>query len=322
MTTLFITRGLPGSGKTYWARQYLAERQRGTVIRLNRDDLRRMGLPTGYGAPEPTPERAVTVIRDSALSALLAGGIDVICDDTNLRGKWVQGLLRIADGAGAVVEFVDFTEVPLELCIERDAGRHGVERVGEEVIRLMHRKFLAQHKGRVFPVPVLPGEAGLDVVPYVPRPDTPKVFLCDLDGTVALLNGRDPYDESCVSGDVPNHPVVETVRALVASGLRPVFMSGRTEACREATAEWLITHVVRPVFMVKPHEHTTASQWVDLYMRQVGDTRADQIVKLELFDRHIRDRYDVQLVLDDRSRVVRMWRRLGLVVFQVAPGDF
>ena len=31
---------------------------------------------------------------------------------------------------------------------------------------------------------------------------------------------------------------------------------------------------------------------------------------------------DVYLVVDDRQKVVDMWRNLGLTVFQVAPGDF
>jgi len=57
-------------------------------------------------------------------------------------------------------------------------------------------------------------------------------------------------------------------------------------------------------------------------MRQAGDKRRDSIVKLELFDRHVRDYYDIAFVLDDRQQVVDAWRVIGLTVFQVAPGDF
>jgi hypothetical protein len=31
---------------------------------------------------------------------------------------------------------------------------------------------------------------------------------------------------------------------------------------------------------------------------------------------------EVFLVVDDRDKVVKMWRDLGLNTFQVAPGDF
>jgi hypothetical protein len=57
-------------------------------------------------------------------------------------------------------------------------------------------------------------------------------------------------------------------------------------------------------------------------MRAAGDTRADAVVKRELFDAHIRDRYAVTAVFDDRDSVVAMWRGLGLTVFQVAYGAF
>lgn len=50
--------------------------------------------------------------------------------------------------------------------------------------------------------------------------------------------------------------------------------------------------------------------------------RKDSIAKHELFDEHIRDRYRIAFVLDDRDQVVKMWRSLGLTVFQVADGTF
>jgi hypothetical protein len=57
-------------------------------------------------------------------------------------------------------------------------------------------------------------------------------------------------------------------------------------------------------------------------MREAGDSRKDSIVKQELYEKHIEPSYDVFVVLDDRNQVVDMWRSLGLVCLQVAPGDF
>jgi hypothetical protein len=57
-------------------------------------------------------------------------------------------------------------------------------------------------------------------------------------------------------------------------------------------------------------------------MREYGDQRKDSIVKAEIFDQEIRGRYHVVAVFDDRDQVVRMWRSLGLTVFQVAEGNF
>jgi hypothetical protein len=59
-----------------------------------------------------------------------------------------------------------------------------------------------------------------------------------------------------------------------------------------------------------------------LFMRPAGDTRKDSIVKREIFDAEIAHRWRVIGVFDDRRQVVRMWRALGLTVFQVAEGDF
>lgn len=59
-----------------------------------------------------------------------------------------------------------------------------------------------------------------------------------------------------------------------------------------------------------------------LFMRRTGDTRKDNIIKREIFNEHIRGKYNVLFVLDDRSRVVREWRAMGLTVFQVAEGNF
>jgi hypothetical protein len=57
-------------------------------------------------------------------------------------------------------------------------------------------------------------------------------------------------------------------------------------------------------------------------MREAGDKRADDIVKAEIFFRDIAPRWNVKAAIDDRNRVVAMWRSLGLLCLQVAEGDF
>jgi predicted kinase len=135
MTTLTITRGLPGSGKTTWARA-----QRGHV-RVNRDDLRRMlhggPLLTGWA------ENQVTLAQHAQVAALLRAGVNVICDDTNLRRETVRDLTRLGRECDAEVVVRDFTDVPLEVCVARDAARPPDERVGEEIIRSMYQRYLA-----------------------------------------------------------------------------------------------------------------------------------------------------------------------------------
>jgi predicted kinase len=321
-TELILTRGLPGCGKTTWARLILeVERSKGRrIVRVNRDDLRRMALPSGYGKPDFATEKEISAIRDAALEHWLSAGVSVIVDDTNLRMRFARDLADLAERLGVELVVVDFFEVDLDTCLARNEDRHGTESyVPPWVIKDMYGRYLAGSK----PGPVLPRPTAWQsaVVPYEPVYGAPEIALVDLDGTVALLNGRGAYDESCVSEDLPNHPVIEAVQAMAGLGrwermsqhdrtIGLVFMSGRTEACRVSTTDWLSTHL------------GIAPEDVVLHMRDIGDQRPDREVKLELFNKHIRHRFEVRCVFDDRVSVVELWRQLGLVCFQVADGKF
>lgn len=136
-------------------------------------------------------------------------------------------------------------------------------------------------------------------------------WIVDIDGTLALRGDRSPFDWARVGEDLPNGPVITVVRALISSGQEVRYMSGRMEQCRDATLAWLRQHV----------ESTTLP--ADLWMRADGDMRPDQIVKRELFEKRVQGVYEVEGVIDDRDKVVRMWRdELGLTVLQCADGDF
>ena len=125
-------------------------------------------------------------------------------------------------------------------------------------------------------------------------------WLCDIDGTLALKGDRSPYDWAKVGLDTPNKPVITVARALAAkSGL--LFVSGRMDQCRGETRLWLHTFVCEP---------SLCTCKMPLLMRKDGDNRPDQIVKRELYERHVRGIYEVEgvLVLDDRDQIVKLWR--------------
>lgn len=303
MTKLVITRGLPGSGKSTWARRWVDEDKQHRA-EVNRDHLRLM-MHGGYAKAEVQ----ITVARDAMIRELLKQGVDVVCSDTNLPQRNARELARVARHAGADVEVIDLTNVPLETCLERNARRTGHEHVPSARIREMFERYIASKR---YPLPLPDEDEYHGVANFVEfDPNLPTVVLCDIDGTVALKGARSPFDESRVHEDRPNRNVVEVVESLYnnGNGYPIIFMSGRSDACRTATEAWL--------------EDELHVWEFELHMRRAGDRRKDSIVKRELFDEHVRGKFNVLCVLDDRDQVVKMWREeLGLTALQVAPGDF
>lgn len=77
MSKLIITRGLPASGKSTWAKQWVLEHR----VRINQDDIR---LMLGkYWVPKREP--LVQHIQEEALIEALLKGYDIVIDNTNLK---------------------------------------------------------------------------------------------------------------------------------------------------------------------------------------------------------------------------------------------
>lgn len=134
-----------------------------------------------------------------------------------------------------------------------------------------------------------------------------RIWLFDIDGTAALMNGRGPYDWSRVGEDLPNRPVIRIIRMVVLAGENIGFVSGRKKRCERQTVLWLTANTVLPSV---PY----------LWMRADDDDRPDQVVKRELYERDIEPYFEVEGVFDDRNKVVALWRSLGLTCFQVSEG--
>lgn len=305
--TLTITRGLPGSGKTTWALDQT------WAVRVNRDDLRSMMYRDYRGPLQPLREKRVTHAETAAVEALLVGGQSVVVDNMNLADKYAGRWKSIAGKHRAVFVVKDFTDVPLHECIRRDAARAEYQRVGEKFIRDCHARWL---KGRPVPLPLPVGaepEPPPTPVRYEPDLSKPAAMLVDIDGTIALRGSRNAHDLTTVGFDQVNWPVFLAMVALRNTyKLEVVFMSGRSEVCRADTEKWFADQFGL----------LYADEPPPLFMRPAGDGRKDAIIKAELFDKHIRDEYNVMFVLDDRDSVIRLWRDMGLTAFQVADGDF
>jgi hypothetical protein len=261
----------------------------------------------------PEQETLITIAQHGAVDKALEAGMSVIVDDTNLFTRGVRNLMKIAGKHDVEVVFTDFTDVPLEECIRRDKLRRDQgqsnlsQAVGEEVIRNMHRRYIL---GRQLPLPI-PDMMEFKVESYDNPEDLPSAIIVDIDGTLAKMNNRSPYEWNRVGEDSPVKSVIAAVRAAHAAGDKVLVMSGRDGSCFEITLTWLETNVLSIPGLEEK-----------LFMRTANDNRRDDLVKYELFNDNVRGKYHVRYVLDDRDQVVRMWRKLGLATFQVAPGNF
>ena len=137
----------------------------------------------------------------------------------------------------------------------------------------------------------------------------PKAIIVDIDGTLADMRGvRGPFEWDKVSQDKPHQDIIDLVRDLRSlKKYKIIITTGRDGVCEEATKEWVLEHGVN---------------YDEFFIRKAGDFRKDNIIKSEIYMDHIRPKYDVKFVIDDRDQVVEMWRSLGLRVLQVAPGNF
>lgn len=304
MTKLIVTVGLPGSGKTTLARELVRAEPEGSMVAVSRDDIRDM-LHNDHTLSQST-EELVSVVQHCTVEKMLKRGVSVVVHDMNLKMKYRKFWAEMAARCGAEYFQVDLTGVDLETCVDRSTNRDRV--VPERVVRELHDKFVRNLKGKAMPWPTIDEPVQI-VEPYEYTPGLPWVMLVDIDGTVAKMNGRGPHEYDRVLTDEENYDIVSLVQALhYDSSLSVVFMSGRPDSCRTDTEDWLYENV-RVGFL-------------GLFMRKSGDYRKDDVVKLELFNKHIRGKYNVAYVLDDRNRVVEMWRKLGLTCLQVAEGNF
>jgi len=136
----------------------------------------------------------------------------------------------------------------------------------------------------------------------------PKAIICDLDGTLALMNGRNPFDANKCDEDLINEPVANVLKNYKKLGYKILLVSGREDRYKEPTLRFLTIHGI---------------EYDDLIMRKTKDSRKDSIIKTEIYNDHIKDKYFIEFVLDDRNQVVDTWRKdLKLPCFQVYYGDF
>ena len=291
---VIMTKGLQASGKSTWAEQFVKDNQ--NYKRVNRDSIRHMLSSYTFDKPN---ENLVTSIEQKIIFDLIDQEYNLVLDNMHLNDKTVESTKKIIQHyAHTEVEF-EIKEFPITLAaaVERDKKRSFP--IGEKVIKDTYRKYEVECKqmiARAKPKNVDNENASL-----------PGCIICDIDGTLSDSTNRRIFDDSKVHEDKVIEPVADVLRTYSNNNskhwdVKIFIMSGRQDSCKDATVNWLSTHGI-------PFD--------DIFMRKTGDFRDDTIIKKGLYEGHIKGKYRVLFVVDDRPKVCRMWIDEGLFVMNV-----
>jgi predicted kinase len=277
-------RGIQGSGKSTYAKK---RAQDPNWKRVCRDDLRLMFDNIHFNAKN---EKFISKVEKEMILSILDSGKNAIIDSMNLSMEKIKERKAVIKGYYPAVEFEikSFLDVPLEKCIENDLKRENS--LGASIIQNTWMRHFDVRENKKHQAD--PRDGNLN-----------QLYIFDLDGSLAQMNGRKPFMWDRVGEDKLRVDVALILRLLHRTGNTIYIMSGRDSSCRELTEKWLDDYII-------PYE--------GLYMRAKGDSRKDAIIKRELFDQHVaRKGFVVCGVFDDRPIMVREWKSMGLTVFNI-----
>lgn len=299
---IILTKGIPASSKSTWAKAEVAK-DPSNWIRINNDDLRASLNGSVFTTDS---ERFITETRNFLIKEGLKRNRNIIVDNVNSNKRHWEMCCKLAKEANKNV-FV--TEKPfyieVEEAIERDSKREA--KVGEAVIR----KFWKDLGGKQFKFYNAKSEtfykrtspADNYIPPMIQDESLPRAVIFDNDGTISLLNGRNPYDASTCDQDLPHAHVIECMRNYFKLGYKIIFVSGREEKDRAPTERFYKKHFPEITY--------------DLFMRPTGNSENDVIIKERIFNQEIKDKYFVAGWFDDRQKVCKWVYDNGLGLFRV-----
>lgn len=133
---IILTRGIPASGKTTWAKQWVSEDPNNRV-RISCKEIRDMLVPNYHMSQHG---KLVMAMSREMLRKALSYDKDVVMDDMNLSYEIIDEIIDIAGIYSASIIYQDF-RTPLDICIQRDAQRPEDQQLGEITIRKIYEKY-------------------------------------------------------------------------------------------------------------------------------------------------------------------------------------
>lgn len=304
MSKIIIMQGIQGSGKSTWAKNWVAENPTQRV-RWNNDSIREMfGV---YWVPERESLNALDPMKVAFLEKFMSSNYDIVIDDMNLNPKTTKGieaLIKVLNNKLGVEYEVEYhlMTTPLNVCIERDSKRPNP--IGEKVIKDTFKRYQSY----------LVSEANkAELAKRIPFNDSlPTTIIVDIDGVVAFnTSGRPFFGPECNANlhkDVYDRQMGSIIKYVGNEGCDVItFLTGRNESAREETGKWINTYL-GPVVPCR------------LIMRPEGDRSPGPECKKRLYEENVKGKYNVIAVFEDQDKNVKMWRDLGLLCLQTNNG--
>ena len=299
---LILTRGIPGSGKSTWAKAWVAEDPEHR-IRLNWDDMRNMLGPYWVPSRENINKTMLWCAINAA--AYCDKPYEIVIDNMNLNPKgwkefeeWIEIYNHSAHSVNNkvqyVLEFKDFF-ISVDECIRRDAMRSNP--IGEKTIKDIWRRY--KHFIQTHEVEKL-------VNNLIKDDDTkPYCVVVDMDSTMCFnTQKRAWYGDGSTEAMLNDTPNMGVVRLIEHQNYPVVVCTGRNKAQKEVTEKWLNKYNIFPE---------------EFYMREDGDYRNGVEVKEELINK-ILEKYNIVTIFEDCEPIVRRFREMGLTVLQPNKG--
>jgi predicted kinase len=299
MNKLIICRGIQGSGKSTWAKEWAKESPK-TRVRFNWDDMRNM--MGEYWVPERENTGIMKTLRASFLGDMMQKSWDIVIDNMNLNPKdweFYEGIVKTHNQTFPQLQYeIDYKDffTPVEECIRRDAMRPNP--IGEQVIRATWKRY------RHFIICKEIEDKFYNMKTY--DKDKRDCIVVDMDSTICANLTRRPFYEGDwkekLIYDTPLAGPISIVRAQKMTGTCDVIiLTGRREDGREATEEWLKTYNV-------PYDR--------LFMRGANDYTKGDAFKEKILETFILPKYNVLFAMDDDDKCVKMFRRNGIICLQ------
>lgn len=300
MIEVILTVGVPGSRKSTWAKEFVAK-DPANWMRINNDDFRKMA--NGCINNKKHDE----VIRQTRLAMITAAAtkkLNLVIDNLNLnKTAWSDTVeaVRLANVDAKVYEKIFF--VPLEQALEDNAKRIGPARLDDKIIKQWWKISGGEKLEKRTPKEeILIVNKGLATKPFVQDESLPACAIFDLDGTMAIISHRSPYDASKCDADIPNTHVVNFAKLLHNNNYKIFFFSGREDKHKTMTEEWLNKHFGKSY---------------SLHMRESENFEKDVHLKDRLFKTHVLNKFNCKAWVDDRLQIVKYVHEMGLPLFRV-----